>query len=100
LPVVGVFVQLKQIDLETPEVEKLGKVATLLDALLDAKLPAPELKAIRGQKIEECLHSYLLLLLHWEKYESSSLVHLVIIPYIQFQMKLLQRRNVSRFWNV
>jgi hypothetical protein len=68
----------------------------VISDFVDAELGA-ECKTIRRHTIQEFLHKVLPLSLEWDIKDPKCLKG-VIIPYIQFQTKLLRRRGVSEIF--
>jgi len=71
---------------------KLAMVARLLQELLDVEL-TPEKKTIRRFTIEKILYTSLSISSLWDG--SDSCISNVILPFVQFEVNLVRRRNVS-----
>jgi hypothetical protein len=81
--------------MEKPDEKKMETLARLLEEMLEVKL-TPEKKTVRRKVIENALFTSLSTTLNWNATESC--LNRMIIPYLQFQVKLLRRRNVKPFF--
>jgi len=67
-------------------------ISYLMEEMLETEL-SPEKKPWRRKTVEEYLHSTIGTLLLWDSTDST--IFKSVIPYVQFQIKLIRRRNVS-----
>jgi len=86
------FFQLVQSTMEKPDEMKMESLVRLLDEILEVQL-TPEKKTARRKVIENALVTSLGTSLLWTA--SDACIHGMVIPFLQFEVKLLRRRNVS-----